>query len=75
MRHLQDPPDYPTADYIDAHPQAYQVRPRALRSDPPDRTPADPQPRRCFSRSQNPNATIWSDAGFSWPRNRLYDGC
>ncbi|THH28900.1 hypothetical protein EUX98_g5283 [Antrodiella citrinella] len=46
------PPDYPTADYINNHNEAYT----------------------------NPNLTFWSQpepigAGYSWPKNSLYDGC
>ncbi|KAG9048977.1 hypothetical protein FS837_011528 [Tulasnella sp. UAMH 9824] len=42
-----DPPDYPTADYINRHINAYT----------------------------NPNLTIWSQAGYTFPRNSAYDGC
>ncbi|OSX60014.1 glycoside hydrolase family 16 protein [Postia placenta MAD-698-R-SB12] len=42
-----DPPNYPTADYINNHLPAYS----------------------------NPNYTTWSEAGYDFPRNRLYDGC
>ncbi|KAH7920476.1 glycoside hydrolase family 16 protein [Leucogyrophana mollusca] len=42
-----DPPNYPTADYINNHLNAYT----------------------------NPNITTWAQAGQTWPRNSLYDGC
>ncbi|KAG8972454.1 hypothetical protein FRC05_010047 [Tulasnella sp. 425] len=42
-----DPKDYPTADYINRHINAYT----------------------------NPNLTIWSQAGYTFPRNSKYDGC
>ncbi|KAK8846852.1 hypothetical protein IAR55_005940 [Kwoniella newhampshirensis] len=42
-----DPEDYPTADYISRHANAYA----------------------------NPNLTIWSDAGYTFPKNSLKDGC
>ncbi|KAG8980166.1 hypothetical protein FRB90_007787 [Tulasnella sp. 427] len=42
-----DPKDYPTADYINRHINAYT----------------------------NPNLTIWSQAGYTFPRNSQYDGC
>ncbi|KAI5452688.1 hypothetical protein NCC49_000437 [Naganishia albida] len=41
------PPDYPTAEYIAAHENAYT----------------------------NANLTIWSDAGYTFPKNRLKDTC
>ncbi|KAJ7184519.1 glycoside hydrolase family 16 protein [Mycena filopes] len=42
-----DPPDRPTADYIERHLGAYS----------------------------NPNLTTWAQAGYTFPRNSLYDGC
>ncbi|KZT64609.1 glycoside hydrolase family 16 protein [Daedalea quercina L-15889] len=42
-----DPPNYPTADYINKHASAYT----------------------------NPNYTTWAEAGYTWPKNSLYDGC
>ncbi|KAG8848277.1 hypothetical protein FRB96_001250 [Tulasnella sp. 330] len=42
-----DPSDYPTADYINNHLNAYS----------------------------NPNLTVWSQAGYDFPRNSQYDGC
>ncbi|TFK40642.1 glycoside hydrolase family 16 protein [Crucibulum laeve] len=42
-----DPPNMPTADYIEKHLQAYT----------------------------NPNLTTWAQAGNTFPRNSLYDGC
>ncbi|KAJ6546811.1 glycoside hydrolase family 16 protein [Mycena capillaripes] len=42
-----DPPDRPTADYIERHIGAYS----------------------------NPNLTTWAQAGYTFPRNSLYDGC
>ncbi|KAJ7765788.1 glycoside hydrolase family 16 protein [Mycena metata] len=42
-----DPPQRPTADYIQRHLGAYS----------------------------NPNLTTWAQAGYTFPRNSLYDGC
>ncbi|KAJ7364852.1 glycoside hydrolase family 16 protein [Mycena albidolilacea] len=42
-----NPPNYPTADYINRHIEAYT----------------------------NPNLTTWVQAGYTFPRNSLYDGC
>ncbi|KAJ7140118.1 glycoside hydrolase family 16 protein [Mycena filopes] len=42
-----DPPNHPTADYINRHIEAYM----------------------------NANLTTWSQAGYTFPRNSLYDGC
>ncbi|KAJ7790537.1 glycoside hydrolase family 16 protein [Mycena olivaceomarginata] len=42
-----NPPNYPTADYINRHIEAYT----------------------------NPNLTTWAQAGYTFPRNSLYDGC
>ncbi|CCM02458.1 uncharacterized protein FIBRA_04557 [Fibroporia radiculosa] len=42
-----DPPNYPTADYIANHLNAYS----------------------------NPNLTTWTQAGYTFPDNRLYNGC
>lgn len=41
------PPNYPTEDYINNHPNAYN----------------------------NPNWTSWAEAGYSKPKNSLFDGC
>ncbi|KAJ7494402.1 glycoside hydrolase family 16 protein [Mycena galericulata] len=42
-----DPPNYPTANYIADHAEAYV----------------------------NPNLTTWAQAGYTFPRNSMYDGC
>ncbi|ODN95906.1 glucosidase [Cryptococcus wingfieldii CBS 7118] len=42
-----DPPDRPTATYIENHLAAYS----------------------------NPNFTTWEEAGYTWPKNSLIDGC
>ncbi|KAF7323195.1 GH16 domain-containing protein [Mycena chlorophos] len=42
-----DPPNYPTANYINDHIEAYT----------------------------DPNLTTWAQAGYTFPRNSLYDGC
>ncbi|KAJ7611703.1 glycoside hydrolase family 16 protein [Roridomyces roridus] len=42
-----DPPNRPTANYINNHLEAYM----------------------------NPNLTTWAQAGYTFPRNSLYDGC
>ncbi|KAL6308456.1 glycoside hydrolase family 16 protein [Sparassis latifolia] len=42
-----DPPNYPTADYINNHLNAYS----------------------------NPNLTTWAQAGYTFPKNKLYNGC
>jgi len=42
-----DPPNYPTADYINAHINAYT----------------------------DANLTTWAQAGYTFPRNSLFDGC
>ncbi|KAJ7684422.1 glycoside hydrolase family 16 protein [Mycena polygramma] len=42
--------------------------------DPPDRPTADYIAKH-IAAYQNPNLTTWAQAGYTFPRNSLYDGC
>jgi hypothetical protein len=59
-----DPPDRPTANYI----EQYVVRFCLI-------LPALTPPLRHIAAYSNPNLTTWAQAGYTFPRNSLYDGC
>ncbi|KAJ7432331.1 glycoside hydrolase family 16 protein [Mycena latifolia] len=82
-----DPPKYPTAAYIEKcvpfclSPYLHLSFPHFLRfcflgvsGVFPLRFSAD-EFRSHIEAYNNPNLTVWADAGFTFPKNRLWDGC
>jgi beta-glucan synthesis-associated protein KRE6 len=58
-----DPDGYETTEYINQHPDAYNVSNFLSAIG------------HLLTAWQNPNVTFWKDAGYSWPSNTLVDNC